>query len=80
MQCRWSNQVYSDSTTEKDQFDCSVYSKIAPRKLVQKVEKLYDNPVSAGLTTFLSILFLVVGAAVGFAAAYYTFKYYFVSY
>lgn len=72
--------LYAASKTTEKQFDCSVYSRIVPKTLTQKVEKLYDNPVSAGLTTFLSILFLALGAAIGFGAAYYVIKYYFVSY
>lgn len=81
VKCRLTTQVYSTARVQKDHvFNCSVYSKLVPKILTKKVEKPYNNPVSAGLTTFLSILFLAVGAAIGFGAAYYVIKYYFVSY
>ena len=77
--CRTTNDLYTVSKVESH-FNCSVYSKILPKKLVKKVEKLHDNPVTGKLTTFLSLLFLAVGVAIGFGGAYYVIKYYFVSY
>ena len=79
MHCRLSTDLYTKDGVETN-FDCDVYAKLTPKKLTQKVEKLYDNPVGAGLTTFLSLLFLVIGAAVGFGAAYFVITKYFVSY
>ena len=70
--CRLSINVFrKDRVEEKNFFDCSTYSRITPKILSRKVNKYYDNPVSGGVTTFLSILFLLIGGALGAGLTYF---------
>lgn len=80
LRCRLSTDVYNKAKVQQKAFSCSTYSKINPVKIFRKIEVPKDNPVGGGLVTFLSFLFLFVGAALGAGAAYYVIKYYFVAY